>query len=86
MQCAASRQLFGIVFKGIAMAYITLELFSRLPNEAGIPIAFWTAISGRSRASTYRDIRAGLIESFTIGKSRLIRVGSARRVLSGVAK
>lgn len=64
----------------------SLELFSCLPNEAGISIAVWTAISGRSRASTYRDIRAGLIESFTIGKSRLIRVGSARQVLSGVAK
>jgi hypothetical protein len=62
-----------------------LEQFPCLPGDAGIPIDLWCAISGRSRSSTYRDMKSGIIESFTIGKSRRIRVASARRALTGGA-
>jgi hypothetical protein len=59
----------------------SLREFDNLPDVAGIPIALWTRLSGRSRASTYRDIAAAKLESFTMGRSRLLRVGSCRNVL-----
>lgn len=62
-----------------------IKQFPSLPDEGGIAIPVWMAISGRSRASTYRDINAGKLDSFTIGKSRRLRVGSCRRVLKGGA-
>lgn len=63
-----------------------LKSFSDLPDEAGIAIPVWQSLSGRSRASTYRDLKAGMLESFLIGRSRRLRVGSCRKVLQGVAK
>ncbi len=63
-----------------------LKIFSDLPDEAGIAIPVWGALSGRSRASTYRDLNAGILESFLIGRSRRLRVGSCRKVLAGESK
>ncbi len=63
-----------------------LKRFSDLPDEAGIAIPVWQTLSGRSRASTYRDIKAGILQSFLIGRSRRLRVGSCRRVLVGGGK
>ncbi len=63
-----------------------IEQFESLPDEAGIAVPVWGILSGRSRASTYRDIDSGRLESFTIGKSRRLRVGSCRRVLKGGAE
>ncbi len=60
-----------------------VEAFPWLPDTAGISIPVWGILSGRSRASTYRDMAAGTIESFTIGRSRVLRVGSCRRLLTG---
>jgi len=36
-----------------------LALFSSLPDEALVPISTVCAIRGRSRASIYRDVKAG---------------------------
>jgi hypothetical protein len=61
-----------------------LDGFNKLPGGAGIPIPVWRALSGgRSSASTYRDMKNGLLESFTVGKNRLLRVESCRKVLAG---
>lgn len=61
----------------------SIKQFEILPDDAGIAIPVWMALSGRSRASTYRDINAGKLEAFHIGKSCRLRVGSCRRALRG---
>jgi hypothetical protein len=58
-----------------------LKQFDDLPDDAGIAIPVWMVLSGRSRASTYRDIAAGKLEAFYIGHSRRLRAGSCRRLL-----
>jgi len=60
-----------------------VENFNSLPDNAGLAIPVWMLLSGRSRASTYRDIRSGRLESFKIGCSTRLRVGSCRRALEG---
>jgi len=61
----------------------TVEVFDKLPDDAGIAIPVWGVISGDSRATTYRRIASGSLESFKMGKSRRLRVGSCRRALKG---
>lgn len=56
-----------------------MTLFASLPNEAGVSILVACAILDRSRASIWRDLAAGRLESFSIGRSRRINVGSIRR-------
>lgn len=60
-----------------------LQNFQYLPDEAGVAIPVWMIISGRSRASVYRDINSGKLKAFHIGKSCRLRVGSCRSVLRG---
>lgn len=56
-----------------------LTTFGELPDTAGVPINVAETILNRSHASIWRDIAAGRLESFTIGRSRRIIVGSLRR-------
>jgi len=61
-----------------------LDAFPLAPDEAGVPIPVaQVLLGGRGRASIYRDINAGKLEAFHIGKSTRLRVGSCRRVLKG---
>lgn len=61
----------------------TIKAFDILPDDAVVPLPVWGQISGRSRASTYRDIACGLLERIKIGGSARLRVGSCRKVLKG---
>jgi hypothetical protein len=61
----------------------TLATFDTLPDCAGVAIPVYCSITGRSRASSYRDIAAGRIEAFKINGSTRLRVGSLRRALAG---
>lgn len=56
-----------------------IAAFDSKPNEAGVSIPVASAILERSRASIWRDLAAGRLESFCIGRSRRIKVGSIRR-------
>ena len=53
--------------------------FSNKPDDSGVSIPVAGAILERSTASINRDIAAGRLDSFTIGRSRRIKVGSIRR-------
>ncbi|MCX7143977.1 MAG: transcriptional regulator [Proteobacteria bacterium] len=53
--------------------------FNNKPDDSGVSISVACAILERSPASIWRDIAAGRLESFTIGSSRRIKVGSIRR-------
>jgi hypothetical protein len=59
----------------------TVEVFDKLPDDGGIAIPVWQVISGESRATTYRRIASGALDSFKLGKLRRLRVGSCRRAL-----
>jgi len=56
--------------------------FGNKPDDSGVSIPVACAILERSAASIWRDIAAGRLESFTIGGSRRIKVGSIRRACS----
>jgi len=60
-----------------------LATFDSLPDCAGVPIAVGCAVTGRARASIYRDVAANRVEAFKINGSTRLRVGSLRRLLSG---
>jgi len=53
--------------------------FNNKPDDSGVSIPVACAILERSAASIWRDIAASRLESFTIGGSRRINVGSIRR-------
>jgi hypothetical protein len=59
-----------------------LAAFDSLPGCAGVTIPVGCAVTGRSRASLYRDIAARRIEAFKINGSTRIRVDSLRNLLS----
>jgi len=61
-----------------------LKEFDVLPESAGIPIALWVTLSGRSRSSIYRDIERGVLSPFKIGGSVRLRVAECRQLLRGV--
>jgi len=60
-----------------------LAAFDSLPACAGVEIPVYCAISGRSKASAYRDIAARRIEAFKINGSTRLRVDSLRKLLAG---
>lgn len=53
--------------------------FNNKPDDSGVSVPVACAILERSAPSINRDIAAGRLESFTIGRSRRIKVGSLRR-------
>jgi hypothetical protein len=61
-----------------------LAVFNSKPDDAGVSIPVACAFLDRSPASIWRDIAAGRLKSFSIGRSRKITVGSLRRCISGV--
>jgi hypothetical protein len=60
-----------------------LAAFNAKPDDSGVSIPVACAILDRSRASIWRDIAAGRLEAFSIGRSRKIKVGSLRRACTG---
>jgi len=60
-----------------------LTVFTSQPDDSGVSIPVACAILDRSRASIWRDIAAGRLEAFRIGRSRKIKVGSLRRACAG---
>lgn len=56
-----------------------IAAFNSKPDNAGVSIPVACAILERSAAAVGRDIALGRLESFTIGRSRRINVGSLRR-------
>jgi len=60
-----------------------LAAFHVKPDDSGVSIPVACAILDRSRASIWRDIAAGRLEAFSIGRSRKIKVGSLRRACNG---
>ena len=60
-----------------------MKRFDLLPDTAGVDLDTAGAILGRSKSSTRRDIKAGRLQTFTIGKSRRVLVGSIRKLTAG---
>lgn len=60
-----------------------LAAFSSKPDEAGVSIPVACAYLDRSPASIWRDLAAGRLEAFSIGRSKKIKVGSIRRASAG---
>jgi hypothetical protein len=61
--------------------------FDRLPNTAAIPPHAAATVLGRSRATVWRWLKAGvLVGSKVGGTTTLVNVASIRAVLSGGAK
>jgi hypothetical protein len=56
-----------------------LAAFNSKPDNSGVSVPVACEILERSPASVWRDIAAGRLESFTIGRSRRVIVGSLRR-------
>jgi hypothetical protein len=63
-----------------------ISRFSKLPDNSGVAVPVACSILGRSDVSIWRDVNAGRLESFKIGRSRRILVGSIRKVLAGGSK
>ncbi|GEM_PF-5541597 len=59
-----------------------LELFNKLPDCAGVPVKVACALTSRSKSSIYRDISKNRIKATVFGNSRLINVGSLRKLFS----
>jgi hypothetical protein len=57
--------------------------FDLLPDSAGVDVDTAGAILGRSKSSTWRDIKAGRLQTFSVGKSRRVLVGSIRKLTAG---
>lgn len=62
-----------------------LAAYPEKPDESGVSIPVACIILDRSPASVWRDIAAGRLESFAIGRSRRIKVGSLRRACTTLA-
>lgn len=65
--------------------FAALAAFDSKPDEAGVSIPVACAILDRSPASIWRDLAGGRLDSFHIGRSRRITVGSLRRACAGRA-
>lgn len=64
-----------------------LSQFDELPNAAHVDLRMVMGITGRSRASIYRDVSAGRLPQpvrFTTGCTRW-RVGDLRQALASLA-
>lgn len=59
--------------------------FPQMPDRSGVTADVAGAILNRSKASVWRDIAAGRLKSFTIGRSRRVLVESIRAVVNGGA-
>jgi len=59
--------------------------FDSLPDSAAIALNDCVRIANRSRASLYRDEKAGKIELLKVGCSTKVRVSELRRYISGDA-
>lgn len=57
-----------------------LQQFKNLPDEAGVSLPVTGYLINRSRASIYRDVKAGRLEAVKIGGSKRIKVGSIRKL------
>lgn len=60
--------------------------FDHFPDAALASINDVVALTGRSRASIYRDHDAGLLPFLKIGKSTRIKVGDLRRYMGGAVQ
>ncbi|MEF8704019.1 MAG: transcriptional regulator [Candidatus Accumulibacter sp. UW26] len=64
---------------GIADA---LRNFDALPDSAAVSLTDASSIlAGRSKASLYRDFKAGRLALIKIGRSTAVRVGDLRKLL-----
>lgn len=63
-----------------------VALFDSYPDAACVSINDAVVISGRSRASIYRDHDAGRLPFVKFCKSTRIKVGDLRKYLTGGAK
>ena len=57
-----------------------LAAFTSKPDEAGVSVSVTVELLESSRASVNRHIKSGLLDSFKVGNSRRVTVGSIRRV------
>lgn len=55
--------------------------FDKAPNSMLVDIETAVVISGRSRASIYRHLKAGELTLVKVGNSSRIRVGDLRRLI-----
>ena len=60
--------------------------FDTMPETACLSVKHAVIITGRSRASIYRDHDAGLLPFVKLGKSTRIRVGDLRCYINGGAQ
>lgn len=60
----------------------TIRDFDAAPDSMLIEIPTACVISRRSRASIYRDVKAGKLPYVKVGHSTRIRVGDLRRYIS----
>lgn len=58
-----------------------LEMFDHAPDSALASLTLAGIIANRSRASLYRDNKAGLLPFVKVGNSTRIRVGDLRRFI-----
>ncbi len=58
-----------------------LEQFDRAPDSALVSLATAGAIASRSRASLYRDNRAGRLPFVKVATSTRVRVGDLRKLI-----
>lgn len=59
--------------------------FDTYPNSALVSLATGGAVLDRSRASLYRDFKAGRLTPIKVGNSTRIKVGELRALMSGLA-
>jgi hypothetical protein len=60
---------------------VALEQFDHSPDSALVTLTTSAAIASRSRASLYRDNRAGRLPFVKVGTSTRVRVGDLRKLI-----
>ena len=60
-----------------------VEGFDKLPAPALVSLTAGGIISSRSRATLYRDNKAGKLPFVKVGNATKVRVGDLRKYLSG---
>ena len=60
-----------------------IAAFPKLPDEAVVSLRVGSATSTRSRATLYRDNKAGKLPFVKVGNSTCIKVGDLRKYIAG---
>lgn len=61
-----------------------IAAFPRMPAKSGVTLELTGALLTRSRASLWRDIEAGRLKTFKIGRSRRVIVESIRAAMEAI--